>query len=135
MESLVFSNLRVAGEDGSVIKCVGSSGAKMSLPHETVQKIPYLNTLLLGSFARPTFTSDGETVLPNCIKIHYLEPVVGGPCPCLSVSASSLSFPFLDLWGRRTTTAILSLSLLHTHSPWRGRWTTIIDARAHGRTR
>lgn len=64
------------GKEESAMKCVDSSGAKITLSHETVQKIPYLNTLLLGSFARLACTSDGETILPDCIKINYLEPAI-----------------------------------------------------------
>lgn len=76
MESLDFAKLCVAGKEESSIKCVDSIGAKITLSHETVRKIPYLNTLLLGSFARLTCTSEGETILPDCIKINYLEPAI-----------------------------------------------------------
>jgi hypothetical protein len=75
-EALGFASLCVTEKEESVIKCVDSSGAKITLSQGTVKKIPYLNTLLLGSFARLAYTSDAETILPECIKNDYLEPIV-----------------------------------------------------------
>jgi hypothetical protein len=76
MEALGFASLCVTDKEESGIKCVDSSGAKINLSLGTVEKIPYLNTLLLGSFARLACTSDAETILPDCIKINYLAPIV-----------------------------------------------------------
>jgi hypothetical protein len=77
MEALDFAKLCITDKEAdTAVKCVDSSGFKITLLQASIQKVPYLDTLLFGSFARLSCTSDQVTILPDCIQINYLEPII-----------------------------------------------------------
>jgi len=73
-----MEKLGIAKRDAEqqVFICMDSKGNQIELRKESVEKIPYLNGLLLGGFAALKSTPDGALLLPEEINVNYLKPVL-----------------------------------------------------------